>query len=144
MIQELLTRKKIIIGIIILLAVLLIIKEIVAYFPYFMMGAPFGIFGINNMDTTNHNINVQVFDATNKLLINETYDLGPSQTVTYPETGWKDVYEKNRLFLSGNYKFIITLDSNVTEIYQDVMDTWSSAHIEIDNNGNLHIGKIVA
>ncbi len=139
-----LTRKKIIIGIIILLAVFLVITEIIAFFPYFMMGTPFGVYGINNMDSTNHNIIVQVFDSTNKLLINETYDLGPSQTVSYPGTGWKDVYEKDRLFPKGKYTFIITIDGNVTETYQEVMDTWSSAHIEIDNNGNMHIGKIVA
>lgn len=96
------------------------------------------------MDSTNHNIIVQVFDSTNKLLINETYELGHSQTVSYPITGWKDVYEKDRLFPKGKYTFIITLDGNVTETYQEVMDTWSSAHIEIDNNGNMHIGKIVA
>jgi hypothetical protein len=138
------TRKKMIIGIIILIAVLLIIKEIVAFFPYFMMGMPFGVFGINNMDSTNHSINVQVFDSSNKLLLNETHDLGPSQTVSYPENRWKDAHDKDRLFPNGNYKFIITLDDNVTETYQDSMDTWSSAHIEIDNNGNMHIGKIVA
>ncbi len=137
-----LTRKKIIIGIIILIAILLIIKGIVAYIPFLMMGAPFEVFGINNMDSTDHNINVQVFDSTNKLLINETYELGYSQTVSYPPTGWKDVYEKDRLFPKGKYTFIITLDGNVTETYQKVMDTWSSAHIVIDNNGNMHIGTI--
>ncbi|MCX9084498.1 MAG: hypothetical protein OIN87_06870 [Candidatus Methanoperedens sp.] len=136
------TRKKIIIGIIILIAVLLIIKGIIAYIPLFMMGVPFEVFGINNMDYANHNINVQVFDSTNKLILNETYDLGPSQTFFYPETGWKDVQDKDRVFPNGNYTFIITLDGNVIETYQEVMDTWSSAHIEIDNNGKMHIGKI--
>ena len=136
------TRKKIIVIIAILLVVL-IVYEIVAYIPYLMMGPPFGVFGINNRDSKSHNINVQVFGPTNKLLINQTYNLGPSQVVSYPETGWKDVHEKDRLFPNGYYTFIITLDSNVTEIYEGIMDTWSSAHIEINNYGNIHIGKIM-
>ncbi len=77
------TRKKMI-AIIAILLVALILYEIVAYIPYLMMGSPFGVFGINNMDSKSHNINVQ-----------------------------------------------------------GVMDTWSSAHIEIDNYGNVHIEKIM-
>lgn len=87
-------RKKLIIGIIVLIVVLLILKEVVAYYPYFMVGAPLGVFGIINRDSTDHSVNVQVFDSSNKLLLNETYDLGPSQTLYYPEKGWKDVYER--------------------------------------------------
>lgn len=70
-------RKKLIIGIIVLIVVLLILKEVVAYYPYFMVGAPLGVFGIINRDSTDHSVNVQVFDSSNKLLLNETYDLGP-------------------------------------------------------------------
>ena len=141
-------RTKKVVSIIILIAALLIIKEVVAFFPYFMMGAPFGVFGIMNRDSIDHSVNVQVFDPGNKLLLNETYDLGPSQSAQYPEyvrdgkNGWKDYHEKDRLFPDGNYRFIITLDNNITETYQGIIDTWSSAHIEIDENGNIQIGRI--
>src|SRR3990170_103514 len=113
------TRKKLIVGIILLIAVVLIIKENVN--PYFMMGIPIGVFGINNMDSTNHSVNVQVSDSNNTLLINETYKLGysqpgqsvPEQSINYPENGWKSVHDKERLFPDGYYTFIIKLDNNV-------------------------------
>jgi hypothetical protein len=77
--SENMTRKKQIIGIIILIAAVLIIIELVAYLPYFLVGAPLGVFGINNMDSTNHSVNVQVFDSNNRILLNKTYELGHSQ-----------------------------------------------------------------
>lgn len=91
------TRKKLIIGIIILIAAVMIINEVVAYLPFFMVGAPLGVFGINNMDSTNHSVNVQVFDPNNKLLLNKTYEVGhsqpgqwvPEQSIQYPENGWE-------------------------------------------------------
>ncbi len=138
------TRKKLIIGIIILMAAVVIIKEVIAYYPYFMVGAPLGVFGISNRDSTGHSVNVQVFDSGNKLLLNETYDLIPLQTLYYPEKGWKDVYEREKLFPGGDYKFVITLDGNATKTYQGVMDAWSLVHIEIDNNGNMNLGKMVS
>jgi len=66
------TRKKLIIGIVVLIAAILIIKEIIDYFPYFMVGAPLGVFGISNRDSTNHGVNIQVFDTNNKFLLNKT------------------------------------------------------------------------
>jgi hypothetical protein len=146
------TRKKLIIGIIVLIAVLLIVKEIIAYWPYFMMGTPLGVFGISNRDSTNHSVNIQVFDSYNKFLLNKTYELGhsqPGQWVTeqfiqYPENGWESVYDKDRLFPKGNYTFIITLDNNVAQTFQEELDTWRAANIEIDNNGNLTVGAVVS
>lgn len=144
-------RKKLIIGVVVLIAVVLIIKEVVAYWPYFVMGAPLGVFGINNMDSTNHSVHIQVFDSDNKLLINKTYELGhsqpgqwvPEQFVQYPENGWKSVYDKDRLFPKGNYTFIITLDNNVTQTFQEKLDIWRVANIDIGANGNLIEGAIV-
>ncbi|MFZ3382980.1 MAG: hypothetical protein WA144_03545 [Candidatus Methanoperedens sp.] len=118
------TRKKLIIGFIILIAAVLIIKEIFAYNPYFMMGIPVGVFGINNMDSTNHSVNVQVIDSKNNLLLNKTYELGhsksgqwvPEQYINYPENGWESVHDKDRLFPNS---------------------------IQIDNNGNLSVGEAI-
>jgi len=50
------TRKRLILGIIILIAAILIITEVVAYWPYFIVGAPLGVFGINNTDSTNNSV----------------------------------------------------------------------------------------
>ncbi len=144
------TRKKLIIGIIVLIAVFLIVKEIIAYWPYFMMGAPLGVFGINNRDSTNHSVNIQVFDSNNNLLLNKTYELGhsqlgqwvPEQSIQYPENGWKNVHDKDRLFPKGNYTFIITLDNNAAQTFHEELDTWRAAAIEIDNNGKLSVGAI--
>lgn len=138
------TRKKLIIGIVVLIAILLIVKEIIAYFPYFMVGAPLGVFGISNRDSTNHSVNVQVFDSGNKLLLNETYDLGPSQRLYYPEKGWKDVYEREKLFPSGDYKIILTLDGNATKTYQGAMDAWSVVDFKIHSNENIEMGKMMS
>ena len=146
------TRKKQIIAIIILVAAVLILKEVVSYFPYFLMGAPLGVFGINNMDSTNHSVNVQLFDPNNKLLLNKTYELGhsqpgqwvPEQFIQYPETGWKSVYDKDRLFPKGKYTFIITLDNNAPQTFREELDTWRAANIVIDINGKLSIGAVVS
>ena len=138
------TRKKLIIGIIVLIVAVLIIKEIVAYWPYFMVGAPLGVFGISNRDSTNHSVNVQIFDSGNKLLLNETYDLGPSQRLYYPEKGWKDVYEREKLFPSGDYKIILTLDGNATKTYQGAMDAWSVVDFKIHSNENIEMGKMMS
>ncbi|NJD54725.1 MAG: carboxypeptidase regulatory-like domain-containing protein [Candidatus Methanoperedens sp.] len=48
------TRKKFILGSILLIAAFLILTEVVAYWPF--LGAPFGVFGINNTDPTNHSV----------------------------------------------------------------------------------------
>ena len=146
------TRKKLIIGIIILIAAVLIIKEIVAYYPYFMVGTPLGVFSISNFDSKNHNVNIQVFDSNNRILLNKTYELGhsqpgqwvPEQFIQYPENGWKSVYDKDRLFPKGNYTFIITLDNNAAQTFQEKLDTWRAAGIAIDNNGNLSVGAVVS
>jgi hypothetical protein len=50
------TRKKLISGIIILIAAVLILTEVVAYLPYFIEDAPPGVFGINNTESTNHSV----------------------------------------------------------------------------------------
>lgn len=50
------TMKKLITGFIILIAAILIITEVVVYWPYFIGGAPVGVFGINNTDPTNHSV----------------------------------------------------------------------------------------
>ncbi len=98
------TRKKLIIGIIVLIVAVLIIKEVymdevVAYYPFFIMGPPLGVFDISNRDSINHSVNVQVFDSNNKFLLNKTYELGhsqpgqwvPEQFIQYPENGWESV-----------------------------------------------------
>ena len=135
------TGKKSIIGIIALIAALLIIKEVVAYYPYFMMGAPLGVFGIINRDSIDHSVNVQIFDSGDKLRLNETYDLGPSQELHYPEKGWKDVYEREKLFPGGDYRIILTLDGNVAKTYQGAMDAWSTVDFKIYRNGNINIER---
>jgi len=145
------TRKKQIIAIIILVAAVLILKEVVSYFPYFLMGAPLGVFGINNMDSTNHSVNVQLFDPNNKLLLNKTYELGhsqpgqwvPEENIEYPENGWESVYDKDRLFPKGNYTFIVTLDNNSAQTFQEELDTWKEPHVMIDNYGNLSMATLV-
>jgi hypothetical protein len=144
------TRKKLILGIIILLATVLILKEVVAYYPYLISGTPLGVFSISNFDSKNHSVNIQLFDSNNNLLLNKTYELGhsirgqwvPEQLIQYPENGWKSVNDKERLFPKGNYIFIITLDNNVAQTFQERLDTWREAGIAIDNNGNLSVGAI--
>jgi hypothetical protein len=144
-------RKKLILGIIILIAAVIILNEFVANWPYFMMGIPIGVFGINNMDSTNHSVNVQVFDSNNTLLINETYKLGysqpgqsvPGQSIQYPENGWENVHDKDRLFPTGNYKFILIIDNNAAQTFQEGLDTWNELNFVIDNNGNLSVSTLV-
>lgn len=126
-----------------MIAAVLIVKEIIDYLPYFIGGAPLPVFGIYNHDSKKHSVNVQIFDSNNKSLFDKTYELGDSQSeaysVEYPEKGWKDVYEREKLFPSGDYKFVITLDGNVTKTYQGVMDAWSMVDFKIDNYGNINI-----
>ena len=146
------TRKKLIIGIIILIAAILIIKEAIAYWPFFALGPPLGVFDISNRDSINHSVNVQVFDSNNKFLLNKTYELGhsqpgqwvPEQFIQYPENGWKSVNDKDRLFPKGNYTFIITLDNNAPQTFREELDTWRAANIVIDINGKLSIGAVVS
>lgn len=142
------TRKKLIIGIILLIAAVLIVKEIIDYLPYFIGGAPLPVFGISNFDSKNHSVNVQIFDSNNKSLFDKTYELGDSQseayTAQYPESGWKDVHEKERLFPKGTYTFIVTMDTNVSKTQQIKMEDDRLASISIDNNGNIDISNPIS
>ena len=137
------TRKKLIIGIVVLIAAVLIAKEIIDYLPYFIGGAPLSVFGISNFDSKNHSVNVKIFDSNNISLFDKTYELGDSlsegYTVQYPENGWKDVHEKERLFPKGTYTFIVTMDTNISKTQQIKMDDDRIASINIDNIGNLDI-----
>ena len=63
--------------------------------------------------------------------------------VQYPENGWKDVHEKDRLFPKGAYTFIATMDNNVGKTQQIEMDDDRIASINIDNNGNMDIKTYV-
>ena len=141
------TRKKLIISIIILIAAVLIVKEIIDYLPYFIGGAPLSVFGISNFDSKNHSVNVQIFDSNNSSVFDKTYELGDSKseayTVQYPENGWKDVHEKERLFPKGTYTFIVTMDTNVSKTQQIIMDDDRIASIGIDNNGNMDIKSYI-
>lgn len=142
-------RKKLIIIIVILMLATLIVKEIIDYLPYFIVGAPLPVFAIYNNDLKSHSVSIQIFDSNFKSLFNKTYELGRSQSVTYmvqyPENGrWKDVHEKDRLFPKGTYTFILTMDNNVNNTQKIEIETWSMAHISIDNNGNMYIGRLVS
>ncbi len=118
------------------------------YLPYFIGGAPLPVFGISNFDSKNHSVNVQIFDSNNKSLFDKTYELGDSRseayTAQYPENGWKDVHEKERLFPKGTYTFIVTMDTNVSKTQQIKMEDDRLASISIDNNGNIDISNPIS
>jgi len=142
------TRKKLIIGIIVLIVAVPIVKEIIDYLPYFIGGAPLSVFGISNFDSKNHSVNVQIFDSNNRSLFDKTYELGDSRSesyiIQYPEKGWKDVHEKGRLFPKGTYTFIVTMDANVSKTQQIEIDDDRIASINIDNNGNIDIKTYIS
>lgn len=142
------TRKKLIIGIVVLIAAVLIAKEITDYLPYFIGGAPLPVFGISNFDKKNHSVKVQIFDSNNISLFDKTYELGDSRseayTAQYPEKGWKDVHEKERLFPKGTYTFIVTTDNNFIKTQQIQMEDDRLASISIDQNGNLDISNPIS
>lgn len=125
-------RKKTIIIIVTLIAILLIVKEIIDFWPYFMLGAPFPVFGVYNQDSRNHSVNVKVFGTYNELIINETYELGNQQTVQYPEK-WEDYDDKDKLYPRGTYKIEVTVDYNTNKTQLVTIDTWQGASIRIDN-----------
>lgn len=155
--NENMTRKKLIIGIIILIAAVLIavpiIKEFIDYSPYLIGGAPLSAFGIYNDDSKNHSINVQIFNSNNSSFIDKTFEIGVGNsqsgayTVHYPNSnpdkpwynGWKDVHEKERLFPKGTYTFIVTMDNNINKTQQILMDDDHIAEIVIDKNGTIDI-----
>ena len=118
--------------IIVSIIVLLIIKEIIDFWPYFMVGAPFPVFGIYNQDSKNHSINVKVYYTYNELIINETYELESLQSVQYPEK-WDDYDDKDELYPRGTYKIEVTLDNNINKTQLVTIDTWQGASIRIDN-----------
>ena len=142
------TIKKLIIGIIILIAAVLIFKEIIDYLPYFIGGAPLPVLYISNHDSKNHSVNVQIFDSNNKSIFNKTYELGDSiseaYSAEYPEKGWKDVHEKERLFPKGTYSFIVKMDNNFIKTQQIQMEDDRLASISIDQNGNLDISNPIS
>ena len=143
MVQQNMKRKKLIISIIILIAALLIVKEIIDYFPYFMMGTPLPVFSIYNQDSKNHSVNIKIFEYPyneHELILDKTYELGSSQSVEYPEKGWKDYHEKDKLFPKGDYTFIVTMEDNLSKARPIKIDTWQGASIAI-NNGNIDIGN---
>ena len=88
-----------------------------------------------------------LFRSNNISLFDKTYELGDSQseayTVQYPENGWKDVHEKERLFPTGTYTFIVTMDNNISKTQQIKMDDDRIASINIDNNGNIDIKSYI-
>ncbi len=90
----------------------------------------------------------QIFDSNNKSLFDKTYELGDSQseayTAQYPENGWKDVHEKEKLFPKGTYTFIVTMDTNVSKTQQIKMEDDRLASISIDNNGNIDISNPIS
>ena len=142
------TRKKLIIGIIILIAAVLIAKEIFDYLPYFIGGAPLPLFYISNHDTKNHSVNVHIYDSNNRSVFDKTYELGDSRSeaysAEYPEKGWKDVHEKERLFPKGTYTFIVTTDNNFIKTQQIQMADERLASISIGLNGNLEISNPIS
>ncbi len=142
------TRKKIIIGIIILIAAVLIVKEIFDYLPYFIGGAPLPVLYISNHDSKNHSVNVQITDSNNKSLFDKTYYLGDSKSeaysAKYPENGWKDVHEKERLFPEGTYTFTVKMDNNIIKTQQIKMDDDRLVSISIDQNGNPDISNPIS
>ncbi len=135
-------RKKTIVIIIVSIVVLLAIKEIIDYFPYFMAGPPFSIFGIHNQDSRNHSVNVKVFYTYNELIINKTYELGGKQYVQYPEK-WDDYDDKEELYPKGTYKIEVILDNNINKTQLVTIDTWQGASISIDN-GWIDISNPIA
>ena len=74
----------------------------------------------------------------------ETYDLAPSQRLLFPEKGWKNVYEREKLFPSGDYRIILTLDDNVTKTYQGAMDAWSVVDFKIHSNESIEMAKMMS
>lgn len=80
------TRKKLISGTIILIAAVLILTAVVAYWPY--LGTPPGVFGINNTDPTNHSVGELAKDEG----FSSPVSSQSPRTPTEPESGQLKLY----------------------------------------------------
>ncbi len=128
-------NRKLIINIIILIIVVLLVRQALIYLPFLMSGPPFELYSIKNKDNIDHKVNIQVFDPSGKLVINNTYEIKSRAYVVYPESKWKDNFEKDKLFPKGQYAFKITIDDDISKASTQYVDTWRQTFVEINRIG---------
>ena len=90
-----------------------------ALFPILLAGKPLPLFSIENEDTKEHEVVIEILDSSNKTVLREVYRLKPGEMVSYERGfGW---YPKVTWYFitwsEGVYTFKITLDGKTTKTH---------------------------
>jgi len=156
------TRKKLILGIIILIAAVLIINEVVAYWPYLVVGAPLGIFGVNNTDSTNHSVGELAEDEgfsspvsspseTSVKTVNSTIIPTVTPTATsrveasvYLESSAENITIYVPVLLDENNKVLKMYDTPVIigKVTTSILDTEHGKALKISKSGKSNNNEI--
>ncbi|MFY1112033.1 MAG: hypothetical protein AB3K77_10185 [Methanosarcinaceae archaeon] len=99
------TKKRVISGIIILIAALFLYISL----PFIFMGPTAPFFVIHNHDVKSHEVIVEVFDQNNKSIINETYRLEPEDDFSQARPLSLQFQREKR-----EYTFKVTMDKKIT------------------------------
>jgi len=117
------TRNKILIGIGL---VALVVAGFYVIFPFLIVGPPLPLYYIKNEDVNNHTVVVEIFDYHNESILKEIYKLSPKESVTYPKPFLMVLTRSEE-----EYRFKITLDSEVTETYETEIYPWLMVAIHL-------------
>jgi hypothetical protein len=97
--------------------------------PYLFIGVPTSLFSINNHDSNEHKVAIEVFDSNNESVFKKTYELAPKAYISQSKSTWLLMQLS---IPSGNTKewtFKATLDDDVTEIRQIKLQPWVTADV---------------
>jgi hypothetical protein len=127
----------------IFLAIVSVIAIIFIALPFLLAGYPVPFFFINNYDTIEHDVAVEIFNLNNESLFEQTYKLAPQAGAAEPKSTWMVLKMSIPSQEQQEYIFVTTLDNNTTDIRKVKLGIWSSVGIRLDWNdaeGPLCIG----
>ncbi|KAF5432585.1 hypothetical protein C5S39_03310 [Candidatus Methanophagaceae archaeon] len=128
------TRNKILIGVGI---VVLLVVGFYVFFPFYVVGPPVPLFSIENIDISNHEVVIEIFDLHNKSIFKETLELGPKEEICYP----RPVLLNFRWLKECTLK--VTVDNKATKTYKTEVYAWTQFCISLVKDpisGEIRIG----
>lgn len=113
-----------------IITVLIIYISLPTIISYIFEGPTVSFFIIHNHDVKSHEVTVEVFDQSNKLIINETYILGSKNDVKNDVSRSRPL--STRLPWRDEYTFKVTLDKQITNTTRvEVSDRRTSVDIHL-------------
>lgn len=102
-------------------------------FPFIFVGAPTSLLTIDNHDTVEHEVLVEIFTPDNESFLREQYTIKPSEHIS-EEKPTLMVFRTLFKGTESGYRVVATLDNNSSASLEIAYHPWNEPIVEIYEN----------